>query len=60
MRTTFYRHFFLGSYVDWKKSQTFSHVKVTDRRQGHSSEARRVQGHSLGKVVSYPMTSSVD
>jgi len=44
----------LGSYVDWRKPQTISHVKVTGQGQGRFSESSR----SLGNVMSYSITGS--
>ena len=44
--------FLLGSYVDWRKPRTSSHVRVTDQGQGHFSEGLRL----LSK--SYPVADS--
>jgi len=36
--------FLIGNYVDWRKSRTSSHVKITGQHPGRFSDG--VQGHS--------------
>ena len=40
--------FMLGNYVDWRKSRTCSHVKITGQVQGHFGGFKVTrQGHEL-------------